>query len=119
MAALVRLGAAFAAVDVLRVVVRFALEPFALELLEPLLERRDALLQRVEAAQPPLCLVELLRQRGHAVYERLRAGKVGDPADDLLAAIGETGHEVFSPGPCSSRPWLHHTAVNDPLTVPS
>src|SRR6185295_6971465 len=67
----------------------------ALHLLEPLLERRHPLLERVEAPQAPLRLVQLLRQRGHAVHERLRAGEVGDPADDLLAAIREPGHEVL------------------------
>jgi hypothetical protein len=95
----VRFGAVvfFAAVVVRRVVVRFRVVdplPSSLCVAAPR-EPRNALLERVEAAELLLHRVDVLRHRRRPVHQRLRSGQFRDPADHLLAAIGEPAEDVL------------------------
>ena len=67
----------------------------ALELVEALLDGRDPLLERAEAAELLLDVVQAPDELRRPVEQVLCAGKIGDAADDLLPAIREPTERVL------------------------
>src|SRR5204863_9204357 len=67
-----------------------------LELVGPALDRRDALVELLQAANALLQVVQTVPRSRHRGEHAVPARRIADPLDRLLAEVGEPIHDVLS-----------------------